>query len=330
MSEDFLADFSEDKSTKTETVEVEQTEDKIDMATQDTTATGVSESDQAFLDGLAKNFGIDIKVAVDEFLKNINDKAISKFPMERRTTLARSLVKATLQKLGSLQYYDFVVYGKNILLSRNTGKAIVKVSGKVGYMDDNGNEMKEDTFILGIPQTKDEKLYGGIMEAQPFHKYKVQLNKYWSSKESRMVFNLTDYTSFANGDRVVSDGKSELDLFRQIMGLEVHDSYMKAGTSRSLDNGYADEKDWKAVNVLLNNWIYYESPPEHPELNSVQLNGVDFEGNSIKVYTSNFDDIRQNFPDGSSGMISGVAIGVLSENDNGTFMSMYAFVPYEE
>ena len=52
--------------------------------------------------------------------------------------------------------------------------------------------------------------------------------------------------------------------------------------------------------------------------------------NQFLVYTSNFDDIRQNFPDGSSGMISGVAIGVLSENDNGTFMSMYAFVPYEE
>lgn len=327
MADDILADFTNEASPQ----EAKVVESK--KPSNETTDEGYLSLAEERLNELALENSIKTSTLQNEFLKIVKDKSMANFTAQRRVTMAIGLAFKNLQTSSNYPTYEFVVYGKNILATRD-GRVFPKVYGRVKYemiVDDDGNkeERKQDIMLVGIPKSSSDDFYSGIMNALPFYTYDVQLSKSVNPETQEVRFYFTERTEFVNGDAPSGKAKkmSEDELYNKLLNIQAVESISNAGYSELDEKGYPIATDMKAVKVLIDQKNYYDVKG-HDNLKTLYLRGVDFEGQPITILSSNFEDIKMNFIENDSSYVSGIAIGNLFVGQGGdNRMSLYSFIP---
>lgn len=329
MTEDLLADFNEE----TEAVAVSSNLKEAQNETSSSTPEFTEEEQSAInrvLSELADTYSMDTKVVETAFFKNFADSSIADFTNLRRIKMARGLTKSELQSRGRLTSYDFIVYGTNIIIAKKTNYVYPRIYGLVKYTDENGDTQSENVVVSGFPKSQTDDFYTGILKAMPFHKYQVQL-----SRGRNGMFYLTEYSDFSIGDPLKTKNKkgklkTEAEYFEEQLGLTPFESIEEAGFSETDDKGYALSTSLRAIKVLCQSPIHYESPSGHPNLHAIQINAIDFEGEAVTIYTTNTENNNMIFPENSYENVSGIAIGTLSQGTNNAIMSLYHFIPLKQ
>lgn len=345
MSDNFLADFTdEEKPIVSESENLKQTtETKTDDVLDEISDWIVDTADSTSTD----------KVTVEQtFMEVYNDASINVFPKQRRTNMAKALTKQKLGRKSALPSYEFVMLGK-MATRVNSGKfkgILTKVVGLVSYVDDNDEEKVVKALLMSFPNNVMDAPYKKLMETLPLHKYNVVLGSWNDRISGEKKFGLNENSEFKFGEFYKHDknkGKkgtkpeyaTPLELYESICKTKVEDDFNQMELSEVNEKGYVIDTDWKILKVAIQFANYYdikhtdENGNEvvlHDELKSVELRGIDFEGNEIKLKTQNWSDIEEQFPSGSNQYTTGLAIGTKTTYNDVDSFNMWAFLPFDE